>query len=236
MQQDTELTQETPKTRGRRKIIEISKGWSIFSYFLGAMVIFGCCFVSYLFVFNVLFMQVSIKGTSMQPIINATGDGDRVFCYRTHEADYSDIVVINGGYTLSGEDIIKRVIAKPSDTITLKKVGEFHYQTIPYYKVDVYVNGNKINEDYVKDGDQTVNATENLNYMFANQVLHAIQGSGEFSLKLGDDEYFVMGDNRKVSLDSRVFGPIKKEDVIGKVVILVKDGQTLFNAIWSMIF
>lgn len=38
-------------------------------------------------------------------------------------------------------------------------------------------------------------------------------------LKLGDDEYFVMGDNRPFSYDSRAFGPIKKQAVIGRVLI-----------------
>jgi signal peptidase I len=45
------------------------------------------------------------------------------------------------------------------------------------------------------------------------------QTLGEESVQLADNEYFVMGDNRKYSSDSRSWGPVPKEDVIGKVVL-----------------
>lgn len=38
-------------------------------------------------------------------------------------------------------------------------------------------------------------------------------------IKLADDEYFVLGDNRPFSYDSRAFGPIKKQSVIGRVLL-----------------
>ncbi|MFJ5714246.1 signal peptidase I [Neobacillus sp. NPDC093127] len=40
----------------------------------------------------------------------------------------------------------------------------------------------------------------------------------EEGITLGDDEYFIMGDNHRYSKDSRHFGPIKKENIIGKVI------------------
>jgi signal peptidase I len=43
--------------------------------------------------------------------------------------------------------------------------------------------------------------------------------SGNFHITLGKDEFFVLGDNRQFSLDSRRFGPIKREEIVGRVLL-----------------
>lgn len=88
-----------------------------------------------------------------------------------------------------GSDIlvVKRIIATPGDTIQLRDDG-------------VYVNGTLLREPYVP----------------ASAYTHA-RRMGERIQTLGPNEYFVMGDNRLVSLDSRWYGPVPRNLILGTV-------------------
>jgi signal peptidase I len=62
----------------------------------------------------------------------------------------------------------------------------------------VYINGTALNEPYLKEDCRACN---------------------ERSWQLGTDEYFFMGDNRNNSRDSRAFGPVTKNRIIGEAVV-----------------
>ncbi len=81
---------------------------------------------------------------------------------------------------------IKRVIGVPGDTVEIKSDG-------------VYVNGERLEEDYV-------NPDEEPRY------------TPQAAVKVGEGELFVMGDNRNHSSDSRVIGVITINSVLGKVI------------------
>ena len=88
-----------------------------------------------------------------------------------------------------GKYVIKRVVGMPGDK----------FQIIDGL---VFINGEHYSENYIYEG--------NTNYE---------SGLAEEEIQLGTDEYFILGDNRVVSKDSREIGPITKDQIIGEVVV-----------------
>lgn len=95
-------------------------------------------------------------------------------------------------FPYENEYFIKRIIGLPGETV---QIGEDGY---------ILINNEKLVENY---GKEPINA------------FHT--GRADEPVILGEDEYFVMGDNRNDSLDSRFeeVGNINKSDIIGKVII-----------------
>ena len=67
----------------------------------------------------------------------------------------------------------------------------------------LYINGSRVKEPYIADQP---------NYMYP---------CNRSARTLGIDEFFVLGDNRNASDDSHLFGPIKKEKIIGKAWLII---------------
>lgn len=106
--------------------------------------------------------------------------------YAFKEPRLGDVIVFESELKLDNGDnklLIKRVIGLPGDVIDIKDEK-------------VYLNGEKLEEDYIKENGTPGN----------------IQG-----LVVPKGEIFVMGDNRRVSIDSRELGCISQDTIIGRV-------------------
>lgn len=109
-----------------------------------------------------------------------------------------DIVVLHppaGWEDSTDTPFIKRVIGLPGDTVQIKPDGH------------VYVNGTKLDESSYTFHDAT--GQDQPTTAFGSQT----------SWTLGPDQLFVMGDHREASEDSRAFGPIQIEEVIGRAFL-----------------
>ncbi|MBI5470098.1 signal peptidase I [Candidatus Kaiserbacteria bacterium] len=103
-------------------------------------------------------------------------------------------VVVFGLPQETSRDLIKRVIGLPEETVVLS--GKAPDVTIINA---THPNGFKLDQSYL--------SAENLG------------GSTNMRVTLGPDEYFVLGDNRRVSSDSRIWGVLPRKDIVGRVFV-----------------
>lgn len=139
-----------------------------------------------------------VSGKSMFPTFD---DGDFIFTdkisYRLGQIKHGDIIVLKNPRN-EAQDFIKRIVALPGETIKIQNSI-------------VYVNGKPLNENYLPPGNITRTG--------------AFLKEGE-EVKAGDNQYFVLGDNREHSSDSRAWGAVTKEEIIGKVFFRYWPPQT----------
>lgn len=148
-------------------------------------------FVGSLFIVVYLFVAQpnQVKGASMDPTF---ATGDYIFtskvAYKMRAYHRGDVVVFKSPHNPDIE-YIKRIIGVPGDVVMVKDN-------------EVFVNGRQLKEDYIA---AKTNLWEG-----------GFSKNGE-GTKVADGMLFVMGDNRPRSSDSREFGPITQESVIGHV-------------------
>lgn len=156
-----------------------------------------------------IFDPVRVDGPSMD---NTLKDGQVLILnkigYKKSEIKRYDIVVadvcLDGSKTCAKtERVVKRVIGLPNDTIYAKD-GK------------VYVNGDEVDYSFVKKETKT---DANGNKIETQETTEDFELEG--FTKLEGDSYFLMGDNREISYDSRSFGPVKRDQIKGKAVFRI---------------
>lgn len=135
-----------------------------------------------------VFQPFFVRGASMEPSFH---NYDYLIVdqisYRFSEPERGDIVVFYNPNN-PRERFIKRIIALPGESISIQES-------------EVYIESQG-QGFYLDESDYLPDDT------FTPGIIEAM---------LGESEYFVLGDNRSASYDSRAFGTIRKEQIIGKV-------------------
>ncbi len=135
-----------------------------------------------------IFQPFYVVGPSMEPNFY---DRDYLIVskitYRFNSPERGQVIIFHPPAN-DKDYLIKRIIGLPGEKITIEK--GLIYITSPEFS-----QKEKLNEgDYLVPGLTT---------------------PGEVEVQLGPDEYYVLGDNRSMSLDSRSFGSVKRNRIVG---------------------
>lgn len=153
-----------------------------------ALCVTALALASYFLISHFLLQSVKVVGKSMLPTL---GDSHRYLLNRWVyyvRAPRPHDVVVLCDPTDHGFSV-KRVVAASGDSVYLKEGS-------------VYVNGRKLDEPYLLPGTPTLPVSNLKEQLF----------------KCGRDQYFVLGDNRNNSIDSRTYGPISRRSILGMVI------------------
>lgn len=161
-----------------------------------------------------LWDPVSVDGHSMDPTLQHQ---EKLVMFKTTSIDRFDIVVASETDSNGKEKlIVKRVVGMPGDTIR--------------YENDIlYINDQEVDEPYLDEylaAFQTDKLQEEYAYNKQFQaVAQAAQaftqdanGYVDFTVTVPEGQYYLMGDDRLVSLDSRSVGTFSREKIKGEVV------------------
>ncbi len=136
---------------------------------------------------------------------------------RTGSPQRGDMVVLL--LPTNGRPAPKRVMGVPGDTIEVKESRVvINGQPLPVNTL------NRSDFAWVPEADRIGSSVENEHGHWITYT----SGKGEYRnhppIRLADGQYFVIGDNRDMSLDSRHFGPVSENRIIGKVIAILPTG------------
>jgi len=165
---------------------------SFFSNLSGYFVEFFQTIVIFGAIFASIYLFVAqfhkVSGNSMVPTFhNSDYLITEKVSYRFRDPKKGEVIVLKNPRDES-QEFIKRIIAVPGDSLHISKNS-------------VFVNGQEVNEDFLPSDTQTMAGA----FIKEDSII-----------KAGDNQYFVFGDNREHSSDSRNWGPITKEEIVGR--------------------
>lgn len=176
---------------------------------LGFIKVFVVSAIVILLFVNFVAHPVRVDGRSMYPTLKDGGFGfTNVGGVLLNGVERGDIVVVTMKEEGQKTHWVKRVIGLPGDTVSC--VNDV-----------VYINGKVLDETKYIDPDYRQSLVDKFGYF--NKVPNADNTNVEDfeEVKLKDDEYYVMGDNRPYSKDSRYVGPVKKSQIFAKKMLVL---------------
>ena len=158
-----------------------------------------------------LFQPFIVKGNSMEPNYHSADYLiiDEV-SFRLRDPQRGEVIVFNYPKDTS-QRYIKRIIALPGETIEIRS-GE------------VFVI--KANSNIQEKIDESLYITDKVREEWKNGLSY-----GPLTLK--ENEFFVMGDNRNYSSDSRKWGVVPKKNIVGRILLRLSPYEVLVNAVDS---
>lgn len=144
------------------------------------------------------YFSAIVSGSSMEPVLQ---NNDKLLVKRTQTIKRFDIILATDS---QGKVYVKRVIGLPGERL------KFSHDCL-------YINGKLAKEKYLHRSASHAKG-ELLTSDFP-------QTNGTYKIPAG--KYFLMGDNRIVSKDSRMFGPVKKKAIKGKVVAIIAPSKRI---------
>jgi signal peptidase I len=191
---NSELTISHPESLVESKPVtgwmkkKATPGGVVFKYTLQYLAIAGLALGCYILISHFVLQSVQVVGGSMHPTLR---DADRYFLNRLTyylHPPRHSDIVVIKDPS-DGIFVVKRIVATPGEAVYLKD-GK------------IYVNGRALKEPYLKAGTPTLTCSE----------------VEEQLILCGKDQYFVLGDNRGNSLDSRMYGPVRRQNILGVVM------------------
>lgn len=155
---------------------------------------FGFILLAILLLRMFVFTPVEVVGISMEPTYH---EADRLWQSSLLTPKRFDIATFPS--PRNGKRIVKRIIGLPGDTVRMEKD-------------QLYINDKKYDEPYLDEYKSEV--TDRLP-LTADFSLETIEGGTAAVVPAG--KYFVLGDNRRKADDSRYFGFVDAEDIVGVV-------------------
>ncbi len=214
------------------------------------LLLYLLCMFVYL-IFSIVFIRAQVIGVSMQPLFNPNLEvlanpkdyensiyQDVAFANRFDKGTNGDIILLEILEDLNDPEskniVIKRIIATGGQRVTLKQEDDGFY----YYYVSNSISelGNKLHEDYVSDKNKIKVQNDEYFNKFSECAPSYLtdDGLGRYII-VPEGQVFVLGDNRVISKDSHIFGPVKVEQILGKVSFYYSYNENFFSFVWKKI-